>query len=434
MRRALSLALIAFATLFGASRAQGVQTGGPCTAQPSFTCATLTVPLDRRGVTPGKLELAYAVESGEAPGGTVLFLTGGPGQPAVPYVNRIKTTLGAAFRGYRLVLLDQRGTGANALQCPQLQREMGSTDLAVPTKAAVTSCAEKLGAERRFFSTADTVEDIEALRAALGVQKLVLDGVSYGTFVAERYALAHPQRVAKLVLDSVVAHDGSGLALETANMHRVAAVLGPTAAKDLARVVKRYSDGPELLNALVTMSVADPRYPGVKGALRTAARGDSAALDSLLERWQPDHGTPAEALSQGLHASTLCLDTPMPWGDSTTALRKRAPALKRAVARLKQSAVYPFDRATAGGNGMVKTCLWWPPTPAPPRTTRSLPSVPVLLLAGDRDLSTPLAWARREATRAPQARLVIVTGAGHSVQLRAASDAGRQAVADFLQR
>ena len=34
--------------------------------------------------------------------------------------------------------------------------------------------------------------------------------------------------------------------------------------------------------------------------------------------------------------------------------------------------------------------------------------VPVLLLAGERDLSTPLAWAQAEAKLAPRGRLVIV--------------------------
>jgi pimeloyl-ACP methyl ester carboxylesterase len=58
--------------------------------------------------------------------------------------------------------------------------------------------------------------------------------------------------------------------------------------------------------------------------------------------------------------------------------------------------------------------------------------VPVLLLAGDHDLSTPLAWARAEAARAPRGRLVVVHGAGHSVQSRALSDEGRAAVAAFL--
>ena len=42
--------------------------------------------------------------------------------------------------------------------------------------------------------------------------------------------------------------------------------------------------------------------------------------------------------------------------------------------------------------------------------------MPALLLNGDRDLSTPMEWARRAAERAPGGRLLIVKGAGHDVQ------------------
>jgi pimeloyl-ACP methyl ester carboxylesterase len=104
------------------------------------------------------------------------------------------------------------------------------------------------------------------------------------------------------------------------------------------------------------------------------------------------------------------------------------------VDRLRDAELFPFDRATAGGNGIAQTCLAWPPTPAPPSPPRDaqLPPVPVLLLAGDHDLSTPLAWARAEARLAPRGRLVVIPGAGHSVQSRGASELARRAVADFL--
>src|SRR5207302_10655711 len=46
----------------------------------------------------------------------------------------------------------------------------------------------------RSYTTMDTVADIDMLRHALGARAIVLDGVSYGTYVAERYALAHPDR------------------------------------------------------------------------------------------------------------------------------------------------------------------------------------------------------------------------------------------------
>ena len=114
----------------------------------------------------------------------------------------------AGVTGWRIVAIDQRGTGAGALRCPALQREMGASDLTPPTPGAVRACGARIGPERRFFTTTDTVADLELLRRALGVDRIALDGTSYGTYVAERYALAHPDRVDRLVLDSVVPHAG----------------------------------------------------------------------------------------------------------------------------------------------------------------------------------------------------------------------------------
>jgi pimeloyl-ACP methyl ester carboxylesterase len=408
-----------------------------------FTCSTLSVPLDHSGRVGGQLDLKVAArDDASARRGVLVLLTGGPGQPGVPFVPRLSGALAPLFEGYRLVMLDQRGTGAGALQCPALQRAMGSSDLRAPPAPAVRSCGTAIGEKRRFFSTADTVADLDLLRQALGAAKLTLDGVSYGTFVAERYALAHPDRVERLVLDSVVPHDAP-LLLPVDNMRATARVLRAACAQprcgtdpvaDLEAVVRQRGDGAELLDALVTLSIVDPTFGGVPEALHAARNGDPAALDRLVDRLRQGDDTPAGQLSQGLHASTLCADTPAPWGDSSTPLAARAAALRRAVDRLSAADVLPFDRATAAGNGIALTCLSWPPTPAPPapRAGTSLPPVPVLLLAGDRDLSTPLEWARQEAELAPQGRLVVVPGAGHSVQTRASNDAGRQAVADFL--
>ena len=79
--------------------------------------------------------------------------------------------------------------------------------------------------------------------------------------------------------------------------------------------------------------------------------------------------------------------------------------------------LYPFDRATAIGNGFAQQCLNWPPVDvSKPDGPRDLPDVPVLLLAGTLDLSTPLEWAQRAAARAPGGKLVVVENAGHGVQ------------------
>ncbi|OXM42732.1 esterase, partial [Amycolatopsis thailandensis] len=58
----------------------------PCAHDARFTCSTLTVPLDHRGRTRGTLKLQVATaNNADAPRGVLLFLTGGPGQPGVPF-------------------------------------------------------------------------------------------------------------------------------------------------------------------------------------------------------------------------------------------------------------------------------------------------------------------------------------------------------------
>ena len=422
----------------------GLRDVQPCPGIPGFSCGSLSVRLDPFGLTPGRLSLRVAMSDvASAPHGVLVFLTGGPGQPGVPFVPRLAGRLGPALRGYRPVMFDQRGTGAGALDCPTLQRQMGASDLTVPSPAAVRSCAGALGPDRRFFATADTVADIEALRAALGVARITLDGVSYGSYVAGQFALAHPGEVSRLVLDSVVPSWNVD-PLQLVNMRQTAVVLrdacaaqgcGFEPARDLAAVVRRYHDGPALLDMLVASSVGDPSFPGVPAALHAAAAGRTAALDALVAQVHAADSATAGELSQGLHASTLCADMPMPWGGPDTPLAARPAALARAVARLTTAQVWPFDQATAGGNGFIQTCLHWPPAPAPAAVAAphaELPSVPVLLLAGGHDLSTPLAGARAQAALAPDGHLFVVPTAGHSVQSRADGNPAEAELARFL--
>lgn len=417
----------------------------PCPRIRGFTCATLSVPLDHAGQVRGTLRLSVGYSTpAPSPRGVLVFLTGGPGQPGVPLIPAIRSKLAAAIRGYRLVMFDQRGTGAGALRCPKLQAAAGSSDLAITPAGTVAGCARRIGPARRYFTTPETVADIDALRRALGVGRLALDGVSYGTFVAERYALAHPHAVSRLVLDSVVPQEGvdplylaaleaTGRVLRSACAQQGCAV---DPARDIAALVHARRDGPQLLNALVALSIVRPSFDRIPAILHAAAAGRPAALQRFLAGIDAGEAAPAEFLSQGLHESTLCLDLPAPY-DPRASASVRAVALAR-MSRLPASAFYPFDRATATGNGIVRGCLEWPATdpPAVPvgDSSGSLPRVPVLLLSGERDLSTPLAWARQEAAHTPDGRLLAVPGAGHSVQLRARDPAVRRLLARFLAR
>lgn len=415
-----------------------------CPGASDFTCATLVVPLDHGGHAKGSLRLAVGYASNAAaPRGVLLFLAGGPGQPGIPFLARVESRLGPELHGYRLMMFDQRGTGAGALECPVLQNAAGASDLVVPPPGAITACALAIGPSRRYYTTSETAADIDALRRAFGVSKISLDGVSYGSFVAERYALAYPQHVDRLVLDSVVPQRGVD-ATYLAALQATGRVLRSACreqhcahdpARDVATIVRAQHDGPQLLDALVAESVAFPSFGGVLGVLHSAAGGDLGPLHRFLSAVHRGDAAPARALSQGLHQSTLCVELAPPWNPAAPS-RSRSLTVARAVAGLTAAQLFPWDRATALGNGLAVGCEQWPATKAPDVRTGNvsgdLPRVPVLLLSGARDLSTPVAWARQEAAKAPEGRLVIVPRAGHSVQLRKANAGARQVLGRFL--
>jgi hypothetical protein len=108
---ALMLALaLASAAHAGAPRLVGTLA---CPDARGFVCSTLVVPLDHHGRVSGSLGLPVAATSNvRAPRGVLMFLTGGPGQPGVPFATRVAQRLAPLLADYRLVLLDQRGTGA----------------------------------------------------------------------------------------------------------------------------------------------------------------------------------------------------------------------------------------------------------------------------------------------------------------------------------
>jgi proline iminopeptidase len=58
------------------------------------------------------------------------------------------------------------------------------------------------------YSFQRDVEEVEGLRRALGIERLAVLGHSYGGFVAEAYALAHPDRVTHLILSNAMIRGG----------------------------------------------------------------------------------------------------------------------------------------------------------------------------------------------------------------------------------
>ena len=409
-----------------------------------FSCTRVLVPLDRAGTVPGRVSLyVKRVRARRRPArGAVFALAGGPGGSATDAFNGDSLgQLAPAYRTRDLIVHDQRGTGrSGVLRCPRLQR---ANILDAGPEAA--RCAERLGPKRAFYTTPDTVEDIEAIRVRLGYERIVLLGISYGTKVALAYALRYPERVERLVLDSVVEADGpDGLYLDS--MQAV-----PRALRALCRGVCRFTDdpvadvealvarlaerpltgrvfghrgkgrpsrltSPDLFNVLVAGDYDPDARAAFPGAVRAALDGDPAPLLRLRQRAIAIESLPLRArfLSMGLYASTTCEESALPWDRTAPPEDRRRQAAERAGAAPAE-AFRPFDRNTVLGNDLINLCELWPTAPAPPAFgSGPLPDVPVLLLQGEDDLRTPVENAQRVAALFPQARLYVASATGHS--------------------
>jgi pimeloyl-ACP methyl ester carboxylesterase len=75
-------------------------------------------------------------------------------------------------------------------------------------------CGRELGAKAGLYGTAAAADDLEAVRAALGLQRLDLWGSSYGSYLMTVYAARYPAHVQSLVLNGAYPIDFDPWALD----------------------------------------------------------------------------------------------------------------------------------------------------------------------------------------------------------------------------
>lgn len=458
---ALAIALTAVAPA-GASAAIEM---APCFEGSEVQCGTLEVPVDRSGGVPGTISLRVTRIAAAKPGGGAVFaFAGGPGQGASGFTQQFGFALQPALRTRDLVVFDQRGTGeSGAIDCTDVDRVREVKRAAEQVRA----CAAKLGAAAPFYTTRDTVEDIESVREALGYERISLYGVSYGTKVELGYAAAHPDRVDRMVLDSVVALDGPDPLLRE-NFAAAPRILRelcagtrcrgitPDPAADLATVVAAMSGAPlsgdvytlkgrrrtatldrsTLYTLLVVGDFEANLRALMPSALRSAAQGDPAPLLRAADLLRPPSNPQPPELTEfstGLWLATVCGEESFPWDPSTPPDQRRAEAEGR-TATLGAGVFAPFDAGTALDWDVIQMCQHWPsPTRSPVGGDLSRVTAPTLLVNGRADLRTPLESAGRVAAQLPAGSVLPVSRVGHSV-IGGQSECADAAATGFLRR
>ncbi len=407
------------------------------------SCATLTVPLDRSGTVPGTVKLRIERQKARRSTRPPLFLIAdGPGESATGAFDSeaVEELVGTEARSRDIVVMDLRGTGGSGLlNCPVLQR-------ASAKPADVTACAVKLGPGRDFYSSVDMAHDIDAVRDALGAERIAIYGVSHGTYLAQVYARSYPSRVDRLVLDSIVGPNGVD-ALQRSSMAAVPSALESICGKrgcrrfmrdpggTVTRLAERLDRRPlrgyvvdrwgrrhrATIDGEGLMELAS-LYPLVLGpfpaAVAAAVQGDSAPLlrvrSDFVRYLRLGTTVPVRDSSTTSAIARLCADTALPWS-ATTPLEGRRAAVAALIDALPADAFAPFGRRIASASHVLGMCLGWPSSSRMAASLGPMPDVPALLLSGGADVSTPLADARALQALLPRSQLMVVPGAGHGV-------------------
>jgi len=417
----------------------------PCTLAPQLGASNVeaqcgSLPVAENPAQPEGRKIALNIawipadEDGETAPDPVFMLAGGPGQSATETYPMVAPAFREISKTRHVILVDQRGTGkSNPLNCKETPADdnMPADEGAMleATRAMTTRCLETLSkkADLRFYTTTDGVRDLDAVRKAIGAEQINLIGISYGTRVAQQYAMRHPQSTRSIVLDSVAPNTiylGNDFArnLESA-LDLQFAQCGKTAG-----CAKALGDPRKRLDSLMATLKADPPMVDYRDASSGEAKRErllpghvaglarmysyapvmAAVLPLLLNEGAQGHYAGLMALSEMLSGS---MSEQMAFGMQLSVIcSEDADGLKRDP---------DMDDSLLGNmlvSGLAEQCRLWPKGDRPADFHSPLASdVPALLLSGELDPVTPPSYAETVVKHLPNGRALVLHGQGHNV-------------------
>lgn len=400
-------------------------------------CTTLSVP-ENRGDPDGRsieLAIAWVPNESDAEPDPLFMIAGGPGQSALESYPMLHAAFRDARRSRDVILLDARGTGGSRpLVCRDSEGRANLTEMedeSIETaRAFAERCATTLGAEAdlRFYTTSEHIDDLEAVRQALGVQQINLIGISYGTRVAQQFAARYPASTRSVVLDSVVPNS---------------LVLGSEHAINLEQALnQQFARCSELEACQSAMGSPREHLDQVRAALTAGDVGPVRYRDARSGEWKEDVPQLGHlAVLLRLYAYAPQTATLLPYVLAEAARGEYAPMLAQSglVSGSLTEQIYhgmqlsvmctedvdemserTEDEGTLLGNSLVTfskaQCEVWPRGTRDPKFREPLSGdVPVLAISGEFDPVTPPRYGDEVVSHLANARHLVLKGQGHSV-------------------
>ena len=384
----------------------------------------------------------------------LFLIQGGPGGSSIEMANFIHGFFADVRKNRDLIFVDQRGTGkSNPLRCEQLNE----ADLQLPESAQMEKyfhfkelCSEKFKTSLPFYTTLPAVQDLDAVRQALGYKAINLWGVSYGTRVALEYAKRYPQSTRSITLDGVAPKEialsrfsarDSLAALTVVNGE---CQLQPECAREFGDILQKTEtvyarlqladqsgssliinyehpvyQQPEhltltaksfsmlIFNALYSRDLTVLLPQAISEAERENYRLLAALFSLAMEQSQKMN------IADAMHFSVLCNED---WHFISASDVETTP---------------PFFGLNAIKD-RNKICSFWPKANLPDDFWQPIHSeVPALLLSGKHDPVTPESWAELVASGLPNSVRLLAAGGNHGVSYEGCVP---QIIAQFIER
>ena len=176
---------------------------------------TFMVP-ENRSVADGKqIPITYVrfISTSEQPGAPIVYLAGGPGGSGINTAKYRRFPLFMALREFGdVIALDQRGAGlsdttpecqsSHTIQSDQLLTDQQYVALHQKALKECLGFWQKKGVDVFGYTTEESVVDLDALRKHLGVEKISLWGISYGSHLALAALKVMGDRLEKVIIAS----------------------------------------------------------------------------------------------------------------------------------------------------------------------------------------------------------------------------------------
>ncbi|MDT8914107.1 alpha/beta hydrolase [Amycolatopsis sp. PS_44_ISF1] len=411
----------------------------PCEGHPALDCATVPMPIDWSA--PAGPATPIAIIRGKAAKpeqrkGVLLVDPGGPGGSGVDFATDIvedhalSPSLTDAFD---VIGFDPRGVSRSAaLTCDDvvLNDWVDFYPETGPVYRGLIDHNDRLGRSCRQYSgpladhadTTSVVRDVDALRQALGEDKISYYGRSYGTQIGEQYAELFGSHLRALALDSVMDHsvDTMGflapqnLAFED-SFTDFTAWCGRTAACSL-----HDRDGLALWDGLYAKAAAGKlNYPGSSYPISVSQLRDTVlfylydpARWAVMADWLKSiaDGNPGTTLARSTEPGTRselpiwCGDWKWDEVDSLAALTSYRELSETVAPHTRLSPLYT----------QLTECLGWGGRVSNPQHRLHVTQAPPILMTNSvHDVATPYQWARSVAAQLPTSTLLTYDGTGH---------------------